>query len=97
MPARTFARQPTVFPHAKFSVTQITAIPERNAHQRTRAAALTACFEIFHARSFARQTPNMALPFASRNRTNVRFENKVGTKLESLTNFPREFTGGSEG
>jgi hypothetical protein len=37
----------------------------------------------FHARSFADETPNMAVQIASRNRTKSNPENKVGTKIET--------------
>jgi hypothetical protein len=66
MPTRTLARRRTTFPHAKIPVTQITAT---RAHARNRGAAVAfqKYLELFHAHSFARQTPNMALPFALRN------------------------------
>jgi hypothetical protein len=39
----------------------------------------------------------MAMQFHARNRTKSNLENKVGTKLESLANFAREFIGESGG
>jgi hypothetical protein len=39
----------------------------------------------------------MAMQIPARNRTNSNLENKVGTKIESLAKFPREFIGRSAG
>jgi hypothetical protein len=39
----------------------------------------------------------MATDFIARNRTYVRSEKIVGTKIESLPDFSHEFIGGSEG
>jgi hypothetical protein len=43
----------------------------------------------FHARSFADETPNMAVQIASHNRTNSNPENKVGTKIETTAQLFR--------
>jgi hypothetical protein len=60
-----------------------------------------ACLDVgpflFHARFTRGRRPNMATQTAARNRTFVRSEKIVGTKIESLTDFSREFSGGSEG